>query len=203
MSIVKAMVNIRGVRPMLMHCFTTDTISLEKKERTGVAGNDPEEWKRSFMSNADGQLFIDPSYVFGCLREAARYTKKGRGSIQSAVAASLQVLDEQVLMNRFVPSNLMEVIHNDPTQPVYVDVRSVRNPATKGRNVRYRLAVSTGWEAAFTIMWDNTLVNRDQMHAVCIDAGALVGLADGRAIGFGRFEITSFVIIDNAQKTTA
>jgi hypothetical protein len=199
MAMLVAKVQIEGVRPILWHRFGPDAIPLEKQEKTGVAGNDPEEWKRTYLATKEGQLYVEPSYIFGCLREAAKYTKSGRGSIQKNVAATLQVLDDMVLIDRFMPEELTQ----DPTQPVYIDVRSVRNPATKGRNVRYRLAASPGWKAEFNILWDGTIVSRTQMEAVCIDAGKLVGLADGRSIGFGRFEVKKFEVSEYAKTKTA
>jgi hypothetical protein len=193
MALLFAKIRIKGIRPLLFHCFNPEILSLEKKEKTGVAGNDPEEWKKTFLANDDGQLFLEPSYIFGCLREAAKYTKSGRSSLQPKLVATLQVLNEKILFNRYMPKNI-DKITRDPSQPVYLDIRSVRNPATRARNVRYRIALSPGWETEFEIIWDNTLVSRQQMIAICQDAGALVGLADGRSIGLGRFEIEEIVI---------
>lgn len=200
MALVKARVKIRGTRPILWHRFGPDAIPLEKQERTGVAGNDPEEWRKSYLATKDGQLYLEPSYIFGCLREAAKYTKSGKGSIQKNVAATLQVLDDRILIDRWLPENL-EDLTEDPNEPVYIDVRSVRNPATKARNVRYRLAASAGWTAEFNIVWDNTIVSRGQMQAVLNDAGTLVGLADARSIGFGRFEVLEFEVSDAKEAT--
>jgi hypothetical protein len=200
-NIVKAKVKIRGVRPLLQHRFTEASLPLEKQERTGVAGNDPEEWRKSAMITKDGQLFIDSSYIFATLRAGAKYTKKGKGSIQLDVSATLQVLDGKVLLDRFMPNYpngkdfdiaKAEPPPRDENEPVFMDVRSVKNPSTKGRNLRYRVAASAGWECEFNILWDKTLVNRSQMEAVVIDSGVLVGLADGRSIGYGRFEIVYF-----------
>jgi hypothetical protein len=197
--LVEAKVKIRGTRPILWHRFGPDAIPLEKKERTGVAGNDPSEWRTSHLCTKDGQLYVEPSYIFGCLREAAKYTKSGRGSIQKNVVATLQVLDDYILLDRFMPNELTQ----DPEEPVYLDVRSVKNPQTKARNVRYRVAASPGWQAEFTIMWDATIVSRSQMEAVVYDAGKLVGLADGRNIGFGRFEVESFEVRKKDAKKSA
>lgn len=189
-NLVHMTVHIAGVRPLLWHSFGPDAIPLEKQERTGVAGNDPEEWKKTVLATKDGQLYLEPSYVFGCVRDAARYTKKGKGSIQAAVSATLQVLDERVLTDRYMPSAADGgTLTNDPDMPVYLDVRSVRNPSTKARNVRYRVAASTGWRCRFTLLFDKTIVSRAEMESVLRDAGQLVGLADGRSIGFGRFTI--------------
>ena len=36
---------------------------------------------------------------------------------------------------------------------------------------------------------------REQMKAICQDAGAYAGLGDARKVGFGRFHVTDFNII--------
>jgi hypothetical protein len=197
-NIITAKVHIRGTRPLWWHVFGPDALPLEKQEKTGVPGNDPTEWKKTVTFTKNGQLYLRGDYIFSCLRDAARYTKAGRGSIQKMVAATLQIVDERVLIeDRFIPGfngGLPDTIPDDPDLPVYLDVRGVRNPSTKGRNIRYRVACSTGWECSFTIQWDKTIVDRGQMQAVAIDAGKLCGLADGRSIGYGRFDILSFEI---------
>jgi hypothetical protein len=188
-----AKVTIRGVRPLLWHHFGLDAIPLERQERTGVAGNDPEEWRATYLATEEGHLYVEPTYIFGSLRDGARYVTKGRGSIQKQVAATVQVLDDRALIDRFMPKG-GDPAYNDATADVYIDVRSVRNPATKGRNVRYRVATKTGWTAQFRIRWDQTIVGRQQMEAVTIEAGRQSGLGDGRTAGFGRFEVESFEV---------
>lgn len=199
-NILQATVEIKGVRPLLWHHFGPEALPLEKQERTGVAGNDPEEWKKTVMVTKDKQLFVDPSYVFATIRDGAKYTKKGRGSIQSMVSATLQVLDDRVLIDRYLPDNIEE-LQNASDEPVYIDVRSVKNPATRGRNVRYRVAASSGWKAKFTIAWDKTIVSRNEIQACINDAGRLSGIGDGRSIGFGRFTVEKFEL--DAEEATA
>ncbi len=77
---------------------------------------------------------------------------------------------------------------------MYLDIRSVKNPATRARNVRYRVAASPGWKTRFTILWDMTIVGRNEMEAVVRDAGMFAGLGDGRQIGFGRFSVERFEV---------
>ncbi len=190
-NILQATVTIKGTRPLFWHVFGPDAIPLEKQERTGVAGNDPEEWKKTVSYTKDRQLYVEPSYVFGTIRDGAKYTKSGRGSLQTVVAATLQVVEDRVLVDRFLPEGDPPT---DPEEPVYLDIRSVKNPATKGRNVRYRVAASKGWQMTFSILWDKTLVNRAQMEAILLDAGRLSGIGDGRSIGFGRFSLETFIV---------
>src|SRR5262245_37764429 len=137
-NIVRARVTVRGTRPLLQHAFGPESLPLEKAEKNGVAGNDPSEWRRTCMLTKEGQLYIRGTYVFGCVRDGAKYTKKGKGSFQAIVAATLQVEESVILIDRFLKGEPSR----DPTEPVYLDVCSVRNPSTKGRNVRYRLACS-------------------------------------------------------------
>lgn len=194
-NIINASITITGIRPLLWHAFTIDAIPLGKKERTGVAGNDPEEWKRTVLVTPENQLYLEPTYIFGALRDGAKHTKVGRGSIQSKVAATLQILDELVLIDRFLPAD-RDSLTTDRSAPVYIDVRSVKNPATRARNVRYRVAASAGWQTTFRISWDVTIVSRAQMQAVVYDAGQLCGVGDARNIGFGRFTVDDFVFSD-------
>jgi hypothetical protein len=204
-NIITATVTVRGTRPLLFHRFGPDALPLEKVEKTGVAGNDPSEWRRTCLVTSEGQLYLEPTYIFATCRDAARYTKKGRGSIQTAVAATLQVVENRILLDRWFPgfpngatfdAATVPAPATDPELPVYLDVRGVVNPSTKGRNVRYRLACSPGWSTQFTLVVDKTIVARAQLEAVVIDAGRLCGLGNGRAIGMGRFEVLGFQVDD-------
>ncbi len=195
-NILTAEVAICGTRPLLWHVFGPEALPLEKQERTGVAGNDPEEWRETFTATKDGQLYLPATYVFACVREGSKNIKSGRGSIMFKVAATLQVTDDIVLVDRWMPTGGTDPAQNDREAPVYLDVCGVRNPATKARNVRYRVAASKGWKAAFHLLWDKTVVSRAEMESAVIDAGRLAGLGDGRSVGNGRFAIESFQVLD-------
>lgn len=206
-NMLRAEVSVEGTRPLLWHHFGPDAIPSDgkRKERTGVAGNDPEEWRKTVLVTKQGQLYLESTYIFATIRDAARYTKRGRSSIQAAVSATLQVTDDSVLVDRYFPGfpnghefdvKTVAAPAADPTQLVYMDVRSVKNPSTKGRNVRYRMATAPQWRAKFSLVWDRTIVSRGEMEAVIGDAGQFVGLADGRSIGFGRFTVQGFEVIE-------
>src|SRR5262245_29904661 len=196
-NLVTATVSVRGVRPLLWHHFTEDALPLEKVEKEGVAGNDPTEWQRTVLKTKTGQLYVEPAYIFGSLREAAKYTRKAKFSIQPAVSATLQVDDERILVDRFMPKGDLTTNRD---KPVYLDVRAVKNPSTRGRNIRYRVAAAPGWKLTFHITWDRTVVSKNEMHAVAIDAGRLVGVGSGRSIGMGRFHLTSFKVREDSRR---
>lgn len=192
-NLLTAQVTIRGMRPLLWHAFGTDAIPLEKRERSGVAGNDPTEWQRTMLITEDKRPYLPGSYLFGTIKDGARFTKKGRGSLQTQVISTLQVCDDRIIVGE---QALPDPLPTDPAQPLYLDVRSVRNPATKARNVRYRVAAAPGWRATFSIVWDRTVVSRGEMEAVVLDAGRLCGVGSGRQIGLGRFGVEAFTVTD-------
>jgi hypothetical protein len=195
-NIIQAYCTVRGTRALLWHAFGPDALPLEKQERTGVAGNDPQEWLKTVLALSNGQLYIKHSYVFGCFRDAAKHSKRGRGTLQKYVAATLQVDPEIIFVkDRFlIPNGDSEFVtpDTDSSLPVYLDIAGVVNPNTRSRNVRYRVGASKGWEVDFTLTWDKTIVSRQEMEAVALDAGRLVGLGDGRSVGYGRFEVVAF-----------
>jgi hypothetical protein len=192
-NMVQARFSITGTRPLLFHHFGPDTIPADgRKEREGVAGNNPEEWRKTVLFVPDTrQLYILPSYIFGSLRDAARHTPRKRSTLQSYVAATLQICDDIILLDRHLPP---EPLPTDPGELVYLDIQSVKNPSTRARNVRYRVAVAPGWQCSCRLQWDRTIVSTQEMEAVATDAGRLGGVGDGRSIGYGRFEVTAFVL---------
>lgn len=192
-TMVQAQMTITGMCPLLFHAFGPDAIPVDgRKEREGAVGNHPNEWKGTVLFLPETrQLYLKATALFGSLRDGARHTPRKRSTLMSYVAATLQVLDDIILLDRHLPP---EPLPTDPTQPVYLDIQSVRNPATKARNVRYRVALSAGWQCACRLRWDKTIVSTQEMQTVAIDAGRLCGLGDGRSIGYGRFEVTGFVV---------
>lgn len=204
-NILQAKVTIKGTRPLFYHRFGPDAIPLEKLEKTGVPGNDPEEWRKTVMVTEEGQLFLEPTYIFATIREGSKFVKKGRGSIQTSMIATLQIMDTRVLVDRFMPGypngKAYDVAKEnppaqDPFAPVYLDIRMVRNPTSKMANIRYRVVASPGWSCSFTLEWDKTIVSRGEMESALIDSGKLVGIGNGRKIGMGRFEVASFEVVE-------
>lgn len=48
---LSAKVAIKGMKAILWHRFGSDVLSPERKEKSGVAGNDPCEWKKTVLKN--------------------------------------------------------------------------------------------------------------------------------------------------------
>lgn len=190
---LQAQVRIRGIRPLLWNHLHPSESFGKRRERGGTAGNDPTEWQRNVLITDDRQLYLLPTHIFGCFRDAAKYTKRGRSSLMSQMASTLQVPQPRIFVDRYLPEEPIKATE-DITQEVYILMSVVKNVATRGHNIRYRVAAAPGWQCSFTLLWDKTIISRQEMEAVALDAGKLVGLADGRSIGYGRFEVLEFQV---------
>ncbi len=194
-NLLQATVSIQGNRPLLFNHLPPSPDFGQRKERGGIAGNDPSEWQRSVLAIPEShQLYLLPSYIFGCLRDAGRYTKRNRVNLVSSIASTLTLPERRILVDRYLPES-PAFYSEEADESVYVFMSITGGMGKKGaKNVRYRVAASTGWQCQFLLNWDKTIVSRNEMEAVAIDAGKLVGLGDGRSIGYGRFELLKFAI---------
>jgi hypothetical protein len=182
---------ILGKRQILFHRFNISALQQTQKVKEGTAGNNPNEWKTSFYSEGV-KVYVPYTYLFGCIVKGGKHVKAGRGTISANLAGTLDILDRKLFFeNRMLPKEPKELtlddIGMDANSPIYVDVRMVSNPNTKGKNVRYRLAFCEGWILRPVIEWDDLVISVDQMKAAVVSAGKYVGLSDDRSIGGGRF----------------
>ena len=193
-----AVIKIKGTKPFLYHRFNIETLTDTKKPKQGSTGNNPYEWKETIWEE-DQRLYIPAIYLHSGITAGGKYIKVGRGTISKNVGSALTILDDKIYFNYKLPDKLEKLenenMSKDSSQNLFLDIRAVSNPMTKGKNVRYRLGLGHGWELEFKIEWDDSIISRDQMKG-CIEAfGKLVGLSDGRSLGFGRFELLEFKIL--------
>ena len=187
--------------PAVVASLWLECHSTRETRARGVAGNNPEEWRKTVLMTPARQLYLLDTYLFSSLRDAARFIKRGR-SLQIAVASTLQVQEQNLLIqDRFVPEQPELVERGQLTESIpetYLYVEGVKNPSTGKRNIRYRVATAPGWRCQCTLLWDKTIVSRGEMEALCLTAGQFVGVGDGRAIGFGRFTVPQFEVADTS-----
>jgi hypothetical protein len=192
-----AHVKIVGVRPLLFHGFNVEVVTNLNKVKDGSAGNSPNEWKKTLYEK-NNQLYLPGSYFSATLKNGAKYTKAGRGSIQTSFISCMIMKTDYALLNRHLPEGWQEMtseeFEKDSSKPVYLDIRGVINPASKGRNVRYRIACSMGWKCEFEFLFDDTIVSTPQVKKIVTDAGKMSGLGDARTLGYGRFKIEDITI---------
>ena len=190
----KAKIKIKGIKPLIWHAFNKEALSLDAKPTAGKSGNNPEEWKATVLVDPDNKLYVKDSYIFASFREGSKNVKVGRGTLKAKLISCLIVLDTIVyIKNRALPAE--NDLTEDVTKPVYLDICGVTNPNTKGKNIRYRIAASKGWESEFTVQWDDRLISTEQMKQIAESAGLHSGIGDGRNWGNGRFDIVKFDLV--------
>jgi len=181
-----------GTKPLLYHKFNIEVLSNKTKTKSGTTGNDPEEWKTTV--HVDGKrLFFPHDYWLSCIKDGGKYVKQGRGTISNKLAGCMSILSERTYLNIELPDLIDKLetsdMPRDPTKSIFLDVRGVKNPATKGKNVRYRLGVKAGWQTQVELEFDDTVLSKDDIRKALEAAGKFSGIGDGRSIGYGRFEV--------------
>lgn len=190
---VFANVHIEGIKNLLINTFPIEALDA-KKPKSGSAGNSSEEWKKTVLVDKEtNKLFIFQSYLFKSISDGGKEIKVGKATIAKKVAASLEIVScekERIYFENDIclPENLT----TDCSQKVFLDIRSVVNPMTKGRNLRYRVCISHPWELKFKISWDNVIISKETMMQAIVNGGLYQGIGDGRAIGFGRYKLVNF-----------
>lgn len=193
----KARFIAKGTKPFLFHRFNIESLTNTKKPKDGTSGNNPSEWKDTVWSEGT-KLFVPAFYMHSAITAGAKFVKIGRGTVSKHVSSALTIIDERIYFNRELTKPIEEMsnedISTDSSQPIYLDIRGVSNPNTKGKNVRYRLALSKDWEIKVEIEWDDSIISKDQMKSSIEALGKLVGFSNGRTLGYGRFDLTEFTI---------
>jgi hypothetical protein len=187
---IHAKIEIEGIKPLLINTFPIDTLDAGKN-KSGIAGNDAEGWKKTVLMTEKRELYVFSSYLTGSIINGAKQIKVGKGNLSKKVGASLECMDEKILFDGLIVPEEKDLTRL-ATDIVYLDVRSVVNPMTKGRNLRYRIATKAGWKIKTIISWDDVTVSKDHMKECVKNAGIYEGIGDGRKIGFGRFKLLSF-----------
>lgn len=178
-------IEVEGIKPLLFHTFPIETLTTQKS-KTGE-----DEWKTTVLMDEKRQLYVLGTYFLNSIIDGGKEIKVGRGSLSKKISSTLSVDEIKIpLQDRFVPPD--EDLLKLDSEPVYLDVRSVVNPMTKGRNLRYRIAAKPGWKCVFTIEWDDVIASKEQIKRCVENGGSFQGVGDGRKIGFGRYKVISF-----------
>jgi hypothetical protein len=187
-----AHLKIKGTKPFLFHKFNLEALTNSQKPKEGTTGNNFNEWKSSFFYEGT-KLYMPTAYMFAALKNGSVNTKVGRGTIQKTFISAVTLIGEKIYFNREMFPGWMDMDPEntplDSSLPVYVDVRMVSNPNTKGKNVRYRLTLSEGWECDFHFEFDDSLISSSQVKKIVEDTGKLQGIGDARTLGYGRFHV--------------
>ena len=193
-GIKRAMVEIEGVSPLLMHngqlANPMNPIVKRMKEITGkhhskkTDADDIELMRLEFMGGlyiaGDTGPFIPCECIEGCIRDAAKISSKGK-----QVTAGLQVDPDRIRLDYDGPRTADELYE----EKSFVDVRPIKlQKSTTVMRTRPRF---DRWSAAFEVMVIDEVLNIADVGKFIEKAGMLKGLMDYRP-KFGRFVVKAF-----------
>jgi len=169
------LVKIVGTKPLLMHAPTG--LGDKPKLRRGEHLDPITEAENYLYKNSEGNIVIPSVNVKACIRDAGRnYRVKGRRStFASIIKAGLDIR----------PFPNIPLIHNGWE----VDIRPV--VIQRNRILRARPSFNE-WALEFEIInHDPTIIHRETLQKILIDAGKYYGLGDFRP-EFGLFKLEKF-----------
>lgn len=179
-----------GLRPLLMHSAQladplnpiVRKIKEHTAKKTKKTDYDLEEIDRlsyigSLYLGEDGKPVIPSDNIERCIQLGAQKKRLGKD-----VAAAVLCVDAEYPLMYDGPKGPEKMYAN----PRFVNRKSVA--VQKSRVMRVRPMIPTGWELAFEIEFDESVINEKAIVSAMEDAGTLVGLGDWRP-KFGRFAV--------------
>lgn len=193
MSIQEIKFRFTGTRPLMMQSERTanplDPIVKEIQKYTGKKPKDKTdadhvavhrlEFEAAFY-NGDSFGKIGP-YLPGlnieaCLRDGAKSQRKG-----ATIRRAIQVPDECAKLEYKGPRTIKQLWE----EPAFVDIRGVR--PTRGKVMRCR-PIFPDWALTTTVLYENTMLNKQELVDIAEYAGKYIGLGTYRPT-FGRFDV--------------
>lgn len=174
------------------HMVGMEKPSMKKKGGDALTG-DALEWQKTIYFKEDIGVYLPPENIEAALVNASKQFKiTGRKTAMDYVKSG--VFCTESYLPFYVNGKTIKTL-DDPA--ILIDKRTVKNPATKGRNVRYR-AKFTEWTSTFrlNVLCDD-YITKELLEQILEYAGMYVGLGDYRP-RFGRFTIESVKEVKNA-----
>ena len=180
-----------GIRPLIMHnglmADPTNPYTREIKEITNKGSKklkdsdyqnrDRLEWEAGVYWDDECGLHVPTDNIERCIQLGAQKSRIGKD-----VQAACFVSEEVVPLNYEGPKD-KEKLSKDVRFAIRKGVK-----VKQARIIRIRPMIPTGWSITFSVEYDESILNDQDLVKAMQDAGALVGLGDWRP-KFGRFTV--------------
>jgi copper chaperone CopZ len=186
-------VKITGIRPLVLHNGlmadpTNELVRAIKKitskgtkkmTDSDYIERDRLEWEAGlYWSEEAGGIAIPSDNLERCIQDGAKKNRLGKD-----FAAAVFVQESEVTLAHRLAGKSKDEIREDEGYTLRKGVK-----VQLSRIIRIRPLIPTGWSLTFTIEYDESIVNRQDVIQALTEAGALVGLGDWRP-KFGRFTV--------------
>lgn len=181
-------VTITGISPLLMHSCRgvnpTDPLVIEKKKITSKRKKTEEDTLAILDIDYMLALYHDPEIgpylpaecVEACCRESAKKNKQGK-----LVQTALFVSPDRIPLDYTGPREVDQLVNDNN----FRDVRAGNIQRSKVLICRPRF---NHWRATFTVFYDETLIDTEDVKEILIRAGQQIGICDYRP-RYGKFEV--------------
>lgn len=162
--------------------FTRRRKEITSKRSKNLTDTDYEEldrlgWDGSLYWSEGAGLIIPSDNIERCIQLGAQKSRIGK-DVQAAVFCT-------------EPETKLEYDGPRQMDKLYSDKRFTLRKGValkKVRVIRVRPMIPTGWSITFTLEFDDSILNKNNLVKAMTDAGALIGLGDWRP-KFGRFTV--------------
>lgn len=180
--------NIRGTSPLLMHSDKLvnplHPLAIELKKLTSTRKKTEAilkeisslEWSAAIYHDESVGPYIPGANLYAAVIAGAKFNKLG------AACKRGMLVSEDKCPLIYKGSRDKQSLYEEGS---FVDYRSVKIQTAKIMRCR---PIFRSWETSFTIVFNEEILNKEQLRQAVVDAGNLVGVCDYRPL-FGRFEI--------------
>lgn len=170
-------VKIFGTASLLMNRMPQATAEKVIKKKTDVINPLEDATKKAYHDEENG-FYLPSDMIEGCLREAGKNIKSGRGTLKKIVLASIFCKTEKVKLK---------------CEKKGVDSRFSIHPST-GNGVMCNRMRFDGWSVEFELEFDEERVDPKTLEELIIEGGKVIGMGSYRP-KFGRFKLDEFKLI--------
>lgn len=178
----RASIRIRGDADILFHRWNCEAVAEKASAAKGSKAKNSDNIESYVYRNERGELCVPGEYLRGALVNAAKFRQDPRSPRKSAMdLVKAAVVSLTPLASLGVKD--------------WSYLHKCRVTIQKSSITRVRPAILAGWEAEFVLLIAlPEYVTREVLHALAVDAGRLIGLADFRPT-YGRFQVVSFELL--------
>lgn len=181
---------VRGITPLMMHSERLanpfDPLTKEIKAVTGKRKKTEDdqleiarlEWLGGLYFDDDAGIHVPGYNMFAAIVNGGKLHKLGTAIKRAALVKEDHI--RLVYEGPKTPEKLFE-------DKRFVDIRSVKVGMAKVARCRPIFKV---WSLTFTVLYEESTLQRQDLDRVMADTGAMIGLGDYRP-RFGRFEVSS------------
>lgn len=183
---------LKGTTPLMMHnerlANPFDPLTRQIKTITGKRKKTEDdlleiarlEWLGGLYHTDEAGIHVPGYNILAALVQGGKLQKLG-----TAIKRAALVQEDNVPVDYTGPRN-PDALFSDRR---FVDMRSVKVGTSKVMRCR---PIFRDWSCSFTVLFEETVIQRDDLVRAASDTGAMVGLGEYRP-RFGRFEVMAAV----------